>query len=124
MAQNGNPIRIEKTRSPGGRTAVAIRAPSAEHEGAAFEQNRVGLHHLCFRARERADVDELHGFLASIGTKIVRAPRGADVGLQSRMSFRLAEKRTPVTRRRRLLLTMPCGMIVAEQISEAAGNAA
>ena len=47
----------------GGRTAVGISAPSAEHEGAAFEQKRVGLHHLCFRARERADVDELHGFL-------------------------------------------------------------
>lgn len=59
----------------GGRTAVAIRAPSAEHEGAAFEQSRIGLHHLCFRARERGDVDELHGFLASIGTKIIRAPR-------------------------------------------------
>ena len=59
----------------GGRTAVGIRAPSAEHEGAAFEQSRVGLHHLCFRARERADVDELHGFLTSIGATIVRAPR-------------------------------------------------
>ena len=59
----------------GGRTAVGIRAPSAEHEGAAFEQSRIGLHHLCFRARERGDVDELHGFLASIGTKIIRAPR-------------------------------------------------
>jgi catechol 2,3-dioxygenase-like lactoylglutathione lyase family enzyme len=52
----------------GGRTAVAIRAPAAE-------QNRVGLHHLCFRARERADVDELHGFLCSHGVTIVRAPR-------------------------------------------------
>jgi catechol 2,3-dioxygenase-like lactoylglutathione lyase family enzyme len=59
----------------GGRTAVAIRAPTPEHEGAAFEQNRVGLHHLCFRARERADVDELHGFLCSIDTKIIRPPR-------------------------------------------------
>ncbi len=59
----------------GGRTAVAIRAPSPEHAGAAFDQNRIGLHHLCFRARERADVDELHAFLASIGTTIVRAPR-------------------------------------------------
>jgi hypothetical protein len=37
----------------GGRTAVAIRAPAPEHAGAAFQQNRVGLHHLCFRARER-----------------------------------------------------------------------
>jgi len=59
----------------GGRTAVAIRAPSAECAGAAFEQNRVGLHHLCFRARERADIDELHTFLTSIDTNIIRAPR-------------------------------------------------
>jgi len=59
----------------GGRTAVGISAPSAEHEGAAFEQKRVGLHHLCFRARERADVDELHGFLVTRGAKIIRAPR-------------------------------------------------
>ena len=53
----------------------AIRAPSPEHAGAAFEQNRVGLHHLCFRARERADVDELHAFLTTLGAKIIRAPR-------------------------------------------------
>ena len=59
----------------GGRTAVGISAPSPEHAGAAFEQKRVGLHHLCFRARERADVDELHGFLCGIGTTIIRAPR-------------------------------------------------
>jgi catechol 2,3-dioxygenase-like lactoylglutathione lyase family enzyme len=59
----------------GGRTAVAIRAPAPEHVGAVFEQNRIGLHHLCFRARERADIDELHDFLRSIGTTIVRAPR-------------------------------------------------
>ena len=59
----------------GGRTAVAIRAPSPEYAGAAFEQSRVGLHHLCFRARERADVDELHAFLVSLGAHIVRAPR-------------------------------------------------
>jgi catechol 2,3-dioxygenase-like lactoylglutathione lyase family enzyme len=59
----------------GGRTAVGISAPSAEHEGAAFEQKRVGLHHLCFRARERADIDELHAFLTTLDAKIIRAPR-------------------------------------------------
>ena len=64
----------------GGRTAVAIRAPAPEHAGAAFEQNRIGLHHLCFRARERADIDELHDFLCSIGTTIVRAPREDRLG--------------------------------------------
>jgi catechol 2,3-dioxygenase-like lactoylglutathione lyase family enzyme len=37
----------------GGRTAVGIRAPAPEHAGASFVQTRVGLHHLCFRARAR-----------------------------------------------------------------------
>jgi catechol 2,3-dioxygenase-like lactoylglutathione lyase family enzyme len=59
----------------GGRTAFGIRMPSSEHAGAAFEQSRVGLHHLCFRARERADVDALHGFLCSLGANIIRSPR-------------------------------------------------
>jgi catechol 2,3-dioxygenase-like lactoylglutathione lyase family enzyme len=59
----------------GGRTAVGISAPSAEHEGAAFAQQRVGLHHLCFRARERGDIDVLHAFVAKLGAKVVRAPR-------------------------------------------------
>jgi hypothetical protein len=58
----------------GGRTAVGISAPSAEHAGAAFEQKRVGLHHLCFRARERADIDELHSFL-KIRTSSARRAR-------------------------------------------------
>ena len=40
----------------GGRTAVGIWAPAPEFAGERFEQQRVGLHHLCFRARERGDV--------------------------------------------------------------------
>src|SRR3977135_2874906 len=58
----------------GGRTAVGISAPSAEHAGAAFEKKRVVLHHLCFRARERADIDELHSFL-KIRTSSARRAR-------------------------------------------------
>jgi hypothetical protein len=58
----------------GARTAVAVRAPAPEYAGAVFEQNRVGLHHLGLRAR--ADIDELHGFLCSLGVTIIRAPRG------------------------------------------------
>ncbi len=34
-----------------------------------------GLHHHCFRARERADVDEAYDFLVKIGAHIVHAPR-------------------------------------------------
>jgi catechol 2,3-dioxygenase-like lactoylglutathione lyase family enzyme len=59
----------------GGRTALGIGAPAGEHAGAVFDQRRVGLHHLCFRARERADVDELHAFVSQLGAKIIRAPR-------------------------------------------------
>ena len=59
----------------GGRTAVGIGAPAPEFAGAAFEQRRVGLHHLCFRARERAHVDELFAFVSSLGARIIRAPR-------------------------------------------------
>jgi catechol 2,3-dioxygenase-like lactoylglutathione lyase family enzyme len=59
----------------GGRTALGISAPEPEDAGATFDQRRVGLHHLCFRARERADVDELHAFVNKLGAKIVRAPR-------------------------------------------------
>jgi catechol 2,3-dioxygenase-like lactoylglutathione lyase family enzyme len=59
----------------GGRTALGISRPSAEFAGEPFQQQRVGLHHLCFRARARADVDELHRFVVAVGAKIIRAPR-------------------------------------------------
>src|SRR4029078_7888886 len=39
-----------------------------------FAQLRVGLHHVCFRARERADVDSLYELLKQMGAKIVHAP--------------------------------------------------
>jgi catechol 2,3-dioxygenase-like lactoylglutathione lyase family enzyme len=58
----------------GGRTAVAVTPADPEHRGTRFEQRRVGLHHLCFRARERADVDALHRFLLELGATIVHPP--------------------------------------------------
>jgi catechol 2,3-dioxygenase-like lactoylglutathione lyase family enzyme len=59
----------------GGRTGVGVRKPDAAHQGERFDQGRVGLHHLCFRAREREDVDEAHAFLVSIGAVIVHGPQ-------------------------------------------------
>ncbi len=59
----------------GGRTGFAVRAPAPEHAGERFVQNRVGLHHVCFRAREREDVDQVHAFLVEIGATIVHAPQ-------------------------------------------------
>jgi len=61
----------------GGKTAVMIAPASDEHKQAAFVQTRVGLHHLCFRAYERADIDAFHAHLVSIGAKIVHPPEDA-----------------------------------------------
>jgi catechol 2,3-dioxygenase-like lactoylglutathione lyase family enzyme len=59
----------------GGRTGFAVRAPRPDHEGERFVQGRVGLHHVCFRARERDEVDEVHRFLVEIGATIVHPPQ-------------------------------------------------
>lgn len=60
----------------GGRTAIGIRAGSAEHAGRRFDQSAPGLHHACFRMRDRDAVDRLHGFLKDRGDiVIVHEPR-------------------------------------------------
>ena len=58
----------------GGRTAVGVMQAEAAYRGERFVQFRVGLHHICFRARERADVDTVHEFLKGIGATIVHPP--------------------------------------------------
>ncbi len=58
----------------GGRTAVGIVRCADEHRSERFMQRRVGLHHVCLRARERADVDDVHRFVQGIGAKIVHPP--------------------------------------------------
>lgn len=59
----------------GGRTGFGIEAPPARSRGQRFDQGSVGLHHVCFRARERADVDEAYAFLQRIGAHIVHGPQ-------------------------------------------------
>ena len=58
----------------GGRTAVGVTQAEEPYRGERFVQFRVGLHHICFRARERADVDTVHEFLKGIGATIVHPP--------------------------------------------------
>jgi len=58
----------------GGRTAFGIQPADAAHRGERFVQQRSGLHHVCFRARERADVDTVHRFLVEVGATIVHPP--------------------------------------------------
>jgi catechol 2,3-dioxygenase-like lactoylglutathione lyase family enzyme len=58
----------------GGRTALGIAPAAPEHRGERFVQRRVGLHHLCFRVRERADVDAVHEVAHRLGATIVHPP--------------------------------------------------
>ena len=62
----------------GGRTGFGVRAPPPKHGGERFDQSRPGLHHVCFRARAREDVDEAFAFLRSIGATIVHDPKDDD----------------------------------------------
>ena len=58
----------------GSRTGIAI-SPADPGKEEPFDQRRVGLHHLCLRARERGQIDEIHAFVQGLGATIVRAPR-------------------------------------------------
>ena len=59
----------------GGRTAFGVREPGEDHAGERFVQERCGLHHICFRAREREDVDRIHRFLVDeLEAHVVHAP--------------------------------------------------
>jgi catechol 2,3-dioxygenase-like lactoylglutathione lyase family enzyme len=56
----------------GARTAIGIQPCDPALTGERFVQYRVGLHHLCLRARSREDVDRCATLLKEIGAKIVR----------------------------------------------------
>jgi catechol 2,3-dioxygenase-like lactoylglutathione lyase family enzyme len=58
----------------GGRTALGIAPAAPEHRGERFVQRRVGLHHLCFRVRERVDVDAVQEVARRLGATIVHPP--------------------------------------------------
>jgi catechol 2,3-dioxygenase-like lactoylglutathione lyase family enzyme len=59
----------------GARTAIGIQPADPAHSSDRFEQSRVGLHHLCLRARSREDVDRLHDLLRQIGAVIIHGPQ-------------------------------------------------
>ena len=58
----------------GARTAIGVRKCDPEFEGEQFQQYRVGLHHICLRARSRGDVDKTAALVKRIDGKIVRGP--------------------------------------------------
>jgi len=58
----------------GGRTALGIQRGERALSSERFVQRRVGLHHVCLRARAREDVDRIFEFLCEIGAQIVHPP--------------------------------------------------
>jgi catechol 2,3-dioxygenase-like lactoylglutathione lyase family enzyme len=71
----------------GGRTGILVRqAPKNQRTGdreeslaRRFDQDRAGLHHFCFRARSREDVDAIHKLIeAEPDATIVHGPEEGD----------------------------------------------
>jgi catechol 2,3-dioxygenase-like lactoylglutathione lyase family enzyme len=62
----------------GGRTGLGIQPCDEAYASERFQQRRVGLHHLCFRARSREDVDAVHQLLGEMGATILHGPEDAD----------------------------------------------
>jgi len=62
----------------GGRTALGIQRCEDAYRSETFVQYRVGLHHLCFRAKAREEVDRTAAFLKKMGAEIVRGPQEGD----------------------------------------------
>src|SRR3954470_1692476 len=58
----------------GSRTAIGIEPCDPAYAGERFVQQRVGLHHLCLRARSREDVDRCAALLKEMNATIIRGP--------------------------------------------------
>jgi len=59
----------------GARTGVMVRGAPPDKRDKPFDQDTAGLHHLCFRARSREDVDTIFAYVEQgLGAKIVHGP--------------------------------------------------
>ena len=59
----------------GSRTGVLVRGAPAEKRERRFDQETAGLHHFCFRARRREDVDAVYRFASEeLSAHVVHAP--------------------------------------------------
>lgn len=63
----------------GSRTGIMVRGAPPEKRDRKFDQNTAGLHHLCFRARSKEDVDTIAAFVTDeLKAKIVQPPEPGD----------------------------------------------
>lgn len=62
----------------GSRTGVLVFADEEARSRGRFDQRRAGLHHVCFRARSREDVDAIHRFAVDeLRARVVHPPEEA-----------------------------------------------
>ena len=60
----------------GSRTGILVRGAPPERREVRFDQAHPGLHHFCFRARSREDVESIHRFVAEESSaKVVHPPQ-------------------------------------------------
>ena len=62
----------------GGKTGIAISPVTEEFQDSNFHQRHPGLHHLCFRAKSREDVEAIYNTALELGATIVREPEEAE----------------------------------------------
>jgi catechol 2,3-dioxygenase-like lactoylglutathione lyase family enzyme len=59
----------------GSRTGILVRTAPEDKKNRVFDQNTSGLHHFCFRARSKEDVDNIYQFVdTQLNAHIVHAP--------------------------------------------------
>ncbi len=63
----------------GSRTGILVRLAPPDKRDQAFDQDRCGLHHFCFRARSREDVDTIFGFVEKdLHARVIHPPEAGD----------------------------------------------
>ncbi len=58
----------------GGKTGILIQQILENNNYVEFSQKNIGLHHLCFRARSKEDVNKIGKKLINIKANIIRGP--------------------------------------------------
>jgi catechol 2,3-dioxygenase-like lactoylglutathione lyase family enzyme len=58
----------------GGRTGFGVSRAASQYQLERCDQSRPGLHHVCFRARSRDDVDAVSHLVEQLGARIIRSP--------------------------------------------------
>lgn len=59
----------------GSRTGILVRVAPTDKRTHSFDQDTSGLHHFCFRARSKEDVDAIYGFVdTELNANIIHPP--------------------------------------------------